>query len=616
MRKLFVRRRISAISILAAVLIAVAMLAGSGSSQAALATNLTVSANGPYSGTTGSNVTMTGTVVGATSPQFYWAFGDGATGTGQVVTHAYSTATTYTVSLTVVDTSNGSSGFGSTTVTISGSGSGSLTVSAGGPYSAATGSSVTMTGTVVSATGPQYIWSFGDGATGSGQVVTHAYSSAGSYTVTLTVIDTATSRSGYASTTATIGGGTSGALTVTTGGPYSSGAGTTVTMTGSESGSSNPQYSWSFGDGTTATGAAVTHAYTTAGTYTVTLSVADPSTAQSGSATTTATIGSTVSYQYCNGVLQLSSTYCGTGSLGSSYLGCAACYNGASQYANPYTSSYSSPSGGYTGASQYANPYTSSYSGGAGAAASTAAPAVPRTAAGAPGGAAGAATSGGGGCTSGVSPCAVGQTCAPTGTGSVSCTYANAGTAPGLPTAQIAPSSASSQTTTASVPPVQTIAAPQNVQVTYQPSWNLIAGGAGLPSSSIAAGPYAFPAGASDYQTLTAGQPLQSGAGYWVDLSASTTVSLPDTSSSQSSEPLPAGQWVLIGNSTGSSLTVTGADAVYAYNPTAGTYQQATTLSAGQGAWAYSASGATASFGRPVAALPRPSNEEAVPAEQ
>ncbi|MCU4140519.1 MAG: hypothetical protein MW690_000994 [Methanophagales archaeon] len=34
-----------------------------------------------------------------------------------------------------------------------------------------------------------YEWDFGDGETASGKVVTHAYSDAGSYTVTLTVTD-------------------------------------------------------------------------------------------------------------------------------------------------------------------------------------------------------------------------------------------------------------------------------------------------------------------------------------------------------------------------------------------------------------------------------------------
>jgi hypothetical protein len=61
---------------------------------------------------------------------------------------------------------------------------------------------------------------------------------------------------------------------------------------------------------------------------------------------------------------------------------------------------------------------------------------------------------------------------------------------------------------------------------------------------------------------------------------------------------LPAGQYALIGNPTGMTMTVTGADAVYAYDPTSGTYRQATTLGAGQGAWAYSANGATVSLSR------------------
>ena len=107
----------------AAVLLAVAAVLTQGFSplggaRPALAqTALTVSAGGPYTGTTASAVTMTSTVSGATSPQFIWSFGDGTTGSGQVVSHAYSTAGTLAATVTVVDISTGRSGFASTTVT-------------------------------------------------------------------------------------------------------------------------------------------------------------------------------------------------------------------------------------------------------------------------------------------------------------------------------------------------------------------------------------------------------------------------------------------------------------------------------------------------------------------
>ncbi len=63
---------------------------------------------------------------------------------------------------------------------------------ANGPYAAQAGQSVSFTaagsndadGSIVS-----YAWAFGDGQTGVGQIASHSYAAAGSYTATLTVID-------------------------------------------------------------------------------------------------------------------------------------------------------------------------------------------------------------------------------------------------------------------------------------------------------------------------------------------------------------------------------------------------------------------------------------------
>lgn len=58
--------------------------------------------------------------------------------------------------------------------------------------------------------------------------------------------------------------------------PSSPAVGQTVTFTGSATGGTSPYtYSWVFGDGGTATGASVSHAYSSAGTRTVTLTVSD-----------------------------------------------------------------------------------------------------------------------------------------------------------------------------------------------------------------------------------------------------------------------------------------------------------------------------------------------------
>jgi PKD repeat protein len=119
-----------------------------------------------------------------------------------------------------------------------------------------------------------YSWNFGDGTTGTGVTAPHTYSRAGTYTVTLTVTDNL-GATGSASTSATI----SNRPPVANAGPdQNATVGSSVNLNGS--GSSDPDgsiasYAWNFGDGATASGVSVSHAYSAAGTYTATLTVSD-----------------------------------------------------------------------------------------------------------------------------------------------------------------------------------------------------------------------------------------------------------------------------------------------------------------------------------------------------
>ena len=122
-----------------------------------------------------------------------------------------------------------------------------------------------------------YDWSFGDGEKASGVVVTHGYSQAGTYTVTLTVTDDrGLSQSvsqpvivGTASPTA--------AFTYWPNSPVS--VGTAVNFDASASLPKNAtiaRYQWVFGDTTTvftSPDPTISHTYTVAGTYSVTLTV-------------------------------------------------------------------------------------------------------------------------------------------------------------------------------------------------------------------------------------------------------------------------------------------------------------------------------------------------------
>ncbi|MCE8425609.1 MAG: PKD domain-containing protein [Candidatus Methanoperedens sp.] len=67
---------------------------------------LIANANGPYTGTVNVAIGFTGSATGGTSPytSYAWEFGDGATGSVQNPSHAYTGAGTFTANLTVTDT--------------------------------------------------------------------------------------------------------------------------------------------------------------------------------------------------------------------------------------------------------------------------------------------------------------------------------------------------------------------------------------------------------------------------------------------------------------------------------------------------------------------------------
>lgn len=253
-------------------------------------------ANGPYSGTVNMPVNFTST---ANDPDgsivsYSWNFGDGTTGTGPAPTHTYLSVGTFIVTLTVTDNA-GATGLASTTATI-GLGNQPPVANAGGPYTGTTGVAVNFNGT--GSTDPDgsiisYSWNFGDGATGTGATPSHTYAVAGTYNVTLQVMDDA-GVTDSAATTATISAPPVNQPPVANAnGPYTGDLGIPVAF--SSAGSSDPDgsivaYSWEFGDGVTSTAPNPTHMYVEVGNYTVSLTVTDNSGA-STTVTTTATIG-------------------------------------------------------------------------------------------------------------------------------------------------------------------------------------------------------------------------------------------------------------------------------------------------------------------------------------
>ena len=194
-----------------------------------------------------------------------WDFGDGTTSDKPVVQHCYDKAGAYKVNLTVKDSSG----------MVCDTGVATTSVDANFPptavaqnVSACVGEGATFDGSASTASGPAlYTWDFGDGTTGEGAKVTHAYQKAGTYRVMLKVDDgkKTTCSVAQASATATIADSVSVSVT----GPEAICTGNTASFDAMGTGGSL-KYLWDFGDGTTLEdGSKVSHAYQKGGDYTV-----------------------------------------------------------------------------------------------------------------------------------------------------------------------------------------------------------------------------------------------------------------------------------------------------------------------------------------------------------
>lgn len=246
-------------------------------------------ANGPYTGVEGVAVEFDGTKSTGDIASYDWTFGDGGTATGATVSHTFSEAGTYNVTLSVTDT-NGTVASDNTTSKIGATGE-PPTAAAGGPYEGTVGESVAFDGTGSSDPDDDidsYDWDFGDLSVGTGATTTHTYAAEGEYPVVLTVTD-ATGESDDDPTTATVARGNQ-PPSADAGGPVTGVAGVPVTFDGR--GSSDPddgitQYDWDYGDDSSDIDAGPTpsHTYEEAGIYTVTLTVTDGDGASDSSAT-------------------------------------------------------------------------------------------------------------------------------------------------------------------------------------------------------------------------------------------------------------------------------------------------------------------------------------------
>jgi PKD repeat protein len=225
---------------------------------------------------------------------YTWDFGDGQTGSGRQATHAFSTAGTYFVKLTIGD------GVGRTASTSQqvdvGAGVGPAVSFTTSPSDPRVGEQVNFNAAAtVPAPGRRivsYAWDFGDSEqkTTTTPTTTHDYQRVGTFTVTLTATDDA-GHVGTATASLTIAADTpTAAFTSTQLAPTSA---HTMTFDGGSSsaipGRTITAYSWNFGDGASGSGQTTNHTYAAGGTYTVTLTVTD-SAGKTGRTSSTVTV--------------------------------------------------------------------------------------------------------------------------------------------------------------------------------------------------------------------------------------------------------------------------------------------------------------------------------------
>lgn len=143
----------------------------------------------PSTPVVGDSVSFAASVSGGAPPYtFAWDFGDGSSGSGDTVAHAYGTAGSFAVSLTVVDSGGASTRVVRSVSVVPSPLVADFTID---PASPVAGGNVTFAASVNGGKGPySFAWDFGDGNVSSGPYANHSYA-AGSYIVTLLVTDSA-----------------------------------------------------------------------------------------------------------------------------------------------------------------------------------------------------------------------------------------------------------------------------------------------------------------------------------------------------------------------------------------------------------------------------------------
>lgn len=206
---------------------------------------------------------------------YAWTFGDGGSGSGATTTHRYAASGTYAIELTVTDDLGA-------TAKVTHEVAVSVPVTNQPPVAAFTSTADGRTVSLDAATSTDadgsivsHLWDFGDGTSGAGKAVQHTYTAAGTFQVTLRVVDD----------DGAVGSRTQAVTVVEEAVNQSPTAAFSSTVAGRSasfdgSASADPDgsiaaFAWDFGDGTSGSGAKPVHDYAVDGTFTVVLTVTD-----------------------------------------------------------------------------------------------------------------------------------------------------------------------------------------------------------------------------------------------------------------------------------------------------------------------------------------------------
>jgi PKD repeat protein len=216
---------------------------------------------------------QTGSIV-----SYDWNFGEPSspsnTASGPTATHSYRLPGTYVVRLTITG-SSGEVAMATASIFAGPTLVPSITSTPSAPFAAqrvefSGAASIALTGSITG-----YGWDFGDGSPGAtGPLARHAFSAPGTYTVRLTLTGS-NGETASATTTLTAQSGLTPRATTSPEQPVEGFPVTFSAVGSTDEVGAITSYTWDFRDGTTATGAVVSHTFTSSDAYPVRLTVTD-----------------------------------------------------------------------------------------------------------------------------------------------------------------------------------------------------------------------------------------------------------------------------------------------------------------------------------------------------